>query len=61
MQNRRSALGRVLTTAACAALVLATGSALAADHYPSKPIRLVVPYPAGGCGGADRGDCPHGR
>lgn len=48
MQNRRSALGRVLTTAACAALVLATGSALAADHYPSKPIRLVVPYPAGG-------------
>ena len=43
-----SALGRVLTTAACAALVLATGSALAADHYPSKPIRLVVPYQAGG-------------
>lgn len=36
-----------LLLAICAAPLLA-GTALAQDSYPSKPIRLVVPYPAGG-------------
>ncbi|MEG0919863.1 MAG: tripartite tricarboxylate transporter substrate binding protein [Comamonas sp.] len=50
MFNRRSAVGRVLSTVALAALVACGAGAQAAD-YPSKPIRIVVPYPAGG--GAD--------
>lgn len=48
MYNRRSAVGRVLSTVALAALAACGTSAHAADNYPSKPIRLVVPYPAGG-------------
>ena len=48
MYNRRSAVGRVLSTVAVAALAACGISAHAADNYPSKPIRLVVPYPAGG-------------
>ncbi len=48
MDNRRSAVGRVLSTVAVAALAACGISAHAADNYPSKPIRLVVPYPAGG-------------
>ena len=30
-----------------AAALLFSGFAHAADNYPSKPIRLIVPYPAG--------------
>ncbi len=48
MYNRRSAVGRVLSTVAVAALAACGIGAHAADNYPSKPIRLVVPYPAGG-------------
>ncbi|MES2187380.1 MAG: tripartite tricarboxylate transporter substrate binding protein [Pseudomonadota bacterium] len=34
--------------AACAAVALFSGLAAAQAAYPSRPIRLVVPYPAGG-------------
>jgi tripartite-type tricarboxylate transporter receptor subunit TctC len=45
--QRRRAL---LATAVGAALALAfvAGAARAQDSYPTKPIRIVVPYPAGG-------------
>ena len=48
MHNRRSALGRVLSGVALAALAAVGGVGHAADNYPSKPIRVIVPYPAGG-------------
>lgn len=41
----------IVTAALAAGLALATGAAFAQTPYPNKPIRLVVPYPAGG--GAD--------
>ena len=34
--------------AAAGAALIAAGPALAQDKYPSKPITIVVPYPAGG-------------
>ncbi|UBM08618.1 Bug family tripartite tricarboxylate transporter substrate binding protein [Cupriavidus metallidurans] len=44
---RRTAL-RMLAGAAIAMAVVPTGSAFAADHWPSKPITLVVPFASGG-------------
>ena len=41
-------LVRTLSLAACTALALPGASALAQDKYPSKPITIVVAYPAGG-------------
>lgn len=35
-------------TAAITALALATGVAHAQPHYPSKPVRMVIPYAPGG-------------
>ncbi len=34
--------------AACLAAALALATVALAQTYPSKPVRLVVPYPAGG-------------
>ncbi|QKD42250.1 tripartite tricarboxylate transporter substrate binding protein [Alicycliphilus denitrificans] len=45
--TRRKTLARCLPLIALAA-VCGMGGAQAQDSYPSKPIRLVVPYPAGG-------------
>jgi len=44
-QSRRLALSAL---ALAAALPFASASALAQQNYPDKPIRLVVPFPAGG-------------
>ncbi|MCY1350647.1 Tripartite tricarboxylate transporter family receptor [compost metagenome] len=44
----KSARRKVLATLAAAATVLCTGTALAQGAYPSKPITIVVAYPAGG-------------
>ena len=45
-QLKRQLLAATLT--ASAAIVGMTTPALASTEYPSQPIRLVVPYPAGG-------------
>ena len=41
----------MMMAAVASGLALSAGAALAQSPYPNKPIRLVVPYPAGG--GAD--------
>lgn len=39
---------KALLVAFCVLLLTAAGPAIAADPFPSKPIRLIVPYGAGG-------------
>jgi tripartite-type tricarboxylate transporter receptor subunit TctC len=50
--RNHAALRRFVHAFALAALALAGGSAHAADTYPSKVIKLVVPFPPGGPGDA---------
>ncbi|MFP3710883.1 ABC transporter substrate-binding protein, partial [Paraburkholderia sp. SIMBA_009] len=47
MQRRNVVLG-LCVAAATLATPLTSGIAHAEDAYPSKPIRLIVPYVAGG-------------
>ncbi|QHI98512.1 tripartite tricarboxylate transporter substrate binding protein [Xylophilus rhododendri] len=47
MIDRRQTLARAAALLAAGATAL-PGLALAADDFPSKPVRLVIPYPAGG-------------
>lgn len=46
--SRRSFLGGIAALAAAALPLSGAVAADAAANYPSKPIRLIVPYPAGG-------------
>ncbi len=48
MHNSRRTWLAQAGTLAGAAMLGSVGQALAQPNYPNKPIRLVVPYPAGG-------------
>lgn len=51
LETKQMTRRAILATAIAACLAAVAGGAHAQDAYPGKPIRLVVPYPAGG--GAD--------
>lgn len=46
MPNRRIALAAI----SCAAIgfIASSGAALAQSNYPTKPVKIIVPFPAGG-------------
>jgi len=44
LQSRR----RFLTSVAATGAMLSTGARAEDDHWPDRPVRIVVPYPAGG-------------
>lgn len=46
--GRRLALAWALLAASGLAMLAQTGGAVAQDNFPSRPIRLIVPFPAGG-------------
>ncbi|MEG1736037.1 MAG: tripartite tricarboxylate transporter substrate binding protein, partial [Comamonas sp.] len=46
--SRRSLLAQTLVLSALAPMMAATHAAQAADNWPSRPIRLIVPFSAGG-------------
>ncbi|ANN73933.1 Bug family tripartite tricarboxylate transporter substrate binding protein [Bordetella bronchialis] len=46
--NSFARLGRLLACGALAVAALAPAVGQAADNYPSKPLRFIVPYPPGG-------------
>ncbi|MEG0201156.1 MAG: tripartite tricarboxylate transporter substrate binding protein [Comamonas sp.] len=46
--SRRSLLAQTLVLSALAPMMTATHAAQAADNWPSRPIRLIVPFSAGG-------------
>ena len=48
MSRRRFCLAGAGIAAIAAAICVAPGAATAADNYPSRPITVIVPYPAGG-------------
>ncbi len=50
MQTRRVAPSRrtFLTSVAAAGVMAATGAHSDDDHWPDHPVRIIVPYPAGG-------------
>lgn len=48
IRSRREALSKLVHGAAAVALAPLAGTALAQDAFPSRPIRLIVMYPAGG-------------
>ena len=51
MTHRTSHTTRRRLLATAAAVTLAPSSAIFAQAYPAKPVRWIVPYPAGGGSG----------